>query len=189
MVTKVMVTGVKVGPHTTVKDFCDKVWDNINGKNNQYMRVDVVDDNYGTPHLLKNGVIVDRGSGTTVTFKTDFFFCSDNKARLYRIMAGYFATLARASNTGTQYFITQGSSEVSGALPDSTHLEAEFILVGHIIMLHAARNGFSRTIVRGNDSWPIYQHYSNVIVTTSCYLTVGLVPHGLCSTSITLGIV
>ena len=36
MVTKVMVTGVKVGkvgPHTTVKDFCDKVWDNINGKN------------------------------------------------------------------------------------------------------------------------------------------------------------
>ena len=28
MVTKVMVTGVKVGPHTTVRDFCDKVWDN-----------------------------------------------------------------------------------------------------------------------------------------------------------------
>ena len=23
-------------------------------------------------------------------------------------------------------------------------------------------------------SWPIYQHYSNVTVTTSCYLTVGL---------------
>ena len=45
----------------------------------------------------------------------------------------------------------QGSSEVSGALPDSTHLEAEFRLVGHI-MLHAARNGFSRTIVRGNDT-------------------------------------
>ena len=65
MVTKVMVTGVKVGPHTTVRDFCDKVWDNINGKNNQYMRVDLVADNYGTPHLLKNGVIVDRGSGTT----------------------------------------------------------------------------------------------------------------------------
>ena len=42
MVTKVMVTGVKVGPYTTVKDFCDKVCDNITGKNNQYMRVDVV---------------------------------------------------------------------------------------------------------------------------------------------------
>ena len=96
-----MVTGVKVGPHTTMKDFCDKVLDNINGENNQYMRVDVVYNNYGTPHLLKNGVILDRGSGTTVhvTFKTDFFFCSDNKAQLYRIMAGYFATLARASNT------------------------------------------------------------------------------------------
>ena len=53
MVTKVMVTGVKVGPHTTVKDFCDKVWDNITGKNNQYMRVDVVSDNYKSPHLLK----------------------------------------------------------------------------------------------------------------------------------------
>ena len=104
----------------------------ISGKNNQYMRVDVVGDNYESPHLLKNGVRVDRGSGTTVTFelesilpsnfKTDFFFCSDNKARLYRMMAGYFATLARDSATGTQYFITQGSSEVSGALPDSTHL-------------------------------------------------------------------
>ena len=160
MVTKVMVTGVKVGPHTTVKDFCDKVWDNINGKNNHYMRVDVVADNYETPYLLKNGVRVDRGSGTTVTFeleslfpsnfKTDFFFCCDNKARLYRIMAGYFATLARDSITGTQYFITQGSSEVSGALPDSTHLEADFRLVGH--MLHAARNGCSRTIFRGNDT-------------------------------------
>ena len=132
MVTKVMVTGVKVGPHTTVKDFCDKVWDNINGKNNHYMRSDVVADNYETPYLLKNGLRVDRGSETTVTFelesllpsnfKTDFFFCCDNKARLYRIMAGYFATLARDSITGTQYFITQGSSEVSGALPDSTHL-------------------------------------------------------------------
>ena len=42
MVTKVMVTGVKVGPHTTGKDFCDK-----------YMRVDVVADNYETPYLLK----------------------------------------------------------------------------------------------------------------------------------------
>ena len=83
-------------------------------------------------------------------FKTDFFFCSDNKARLYRMMAGYFATLARDSATGTQYFITQGSSEVSGALPDSTHLEADFRLVGH--MLYAARNGCSRTIVRGNDT-------------------------------------
>ena len=78
---------------------------------------------------------VDRGSGTIVTFelesvlplnfKTDFFFCSDNKARLYRIMAGYFATLARDPDTGTQYFITQGSSEVSGALPDSSHLGAD----------------------------------------------------------------
>jgi len=58
--------------------------------------------------------------------------------------------LARASSTGTKYFITQGSSEVSGALPDSTHLEADFRLVGH--MLHAARNGCSRTIVRGNDT-------------------------------------
>ena len=128
-------------------------------------------------------------------FKTDFFFCSDNKARLYGMMAGYFATLARDSATGTQYFITQGSSEVSGALPDSTHLEADFRLVGH--MLYAARNGCSRTIVRGNDtdicilvsySWPTYQHYSNATAPTSCYLTVGLVPHGLCSTSITLGI-
>ena len=188
MVTKVMVTGVKVGPHTTVKDFCDKVWDNINGKNNHYMRVDVVADNYETPYLLKNGVRVDRGSGTTVTFelesllpsnfKTDFFFCCDNKARFYTIMAGYFATLARDSITGTQYFITQGSSEVSGALPDSTHLEADFRLVGH--MLHAARNGCSRTIVRGtiqisvSYSWPIYQHYSNVTVTTSCYLVLEL---------------
>ena len=54
------------------------------------------------------------------------------------------------SNTGTRYFITQGSSEVSSALPDSTHLEADFRLVGH--MLHAARNGCSRTIVRGNDT-------------------------------------
>ena len=26
------------------------------------------------------------------------------------------------SNTGTRYFITQGSSKVSSALPDSTHL-------------------------------------------------------------------
>ena len=34
MVTKVMVTGVKVGPHTTVRDFGDKVWDNINGNKN-----------------------------------------------------------------------------------------------------------------------------------------------------------
>ena len=66
------------------------------------------------------------------------------------MMAGYFATLARDSATGTQYFITQGSSEVSGALPDSTHLEADFRLVGH--MLYAARNGCSRTIVRGNDT-------------------------------------
>ena len=61
------------------------------------------------------------------------------------MMAGYFATLARDSTTGTQYFITQGSSEVSGA-----HLEADFRLVGH--MLYAARNGCSRTIVRGNDT-------------------------------------
>ena len=53
MVTKVLVTVVKVGPYTTVKDFCDKVWDNITGKNNQYMRVDVVSDNYKSPHLLK----------------------------------------------------------------------------------------------------------------------------------------
>ena len=66
------------------------------------------------------------------------------------MMAGYFATLARDSATGTQYFITQGSSEVSGALPDSTHLEADFRLVGH--MLYAARNGCSRTIIRGNDT-------------------------------------
>ena len=29
MVTKVLVTVVKVGPYTTVKDFCDKVWDYI----------------------------------------------------------------------------------------------------------------------------------------------------------------
>ena len=43
----------RVGPYTTVKDFCDKVWDNITGKNNQYMRVDVVSDNYKSPHLLK----------------------------------------------------------------------------------------------------------------------------------------
>ena len=85
-----------------------------------------------------------------VTITSEFFFCSDNKARLYRMMAGYFATLARDSATGTQYFITQGSSEVSGALPDSTHLEADFRLVGH--MLYAARNGCSRTIVRGNDT-------------------------------------
>ena len=136
------------------------MWDYITGKNNQYMRVDVVSDNYKSPHLLKNGVRVDRDSVTTVifelesilpsNFKTDFFFCSDNKARLYRMMAGYFATLARDSATGTQYFITQGSSEVSGALPDSTHLEADFRLVGH--MLYAARNGCSRTIVRGNDT-------------------------------------
>ena len=34
MVTKVMVTGVKVGPHTTMKDFCDKVLENINGNKN-----------------------------------------------------------------------------------------------------------------------------------------------------------
>ena len=53
MVTKVLVTVVKVGPYTTVKDFCDKVWDYITGKNNQYMRVDVVSDNYKSPHLLK----------------------------------------------------------------------------------------------------------------------------------------
>ena len=112
MVTKVMVTGVKVGPHTTVKDFCDKVWDNINGKNNRYMRVDVVADNYETPYLLKNGVRVDRGSGTTVTFelesllpsnfKTDFFFCSDNKARLYIIMAEWQVTLLLWLETPTQ---------------------------------------------------------------------------------------
>ena len=38
-------------------------------------------------------------------------------------------------------------------------------------------------------SWPTYQHYSNATAHTSCYLTVGLVPHGLCSTSIILGIV
>ena len=157
MVTKVLVTVVKVGPYTTVKDFCDKVWDYITGKNNQYMRVDVVSDNYESPHLLKNGVRVDRGflsfeldSILHSNFKTDFFFCSDNKARLYRMMAGYFATLARDSTTGTQYFITQGSSEVSGALPDSTRLEADFRLVGH--MLHAARNGCSCTIVRGNET-------------------------------------
>ena len=84
----------------------------ISGKNNQYMRVDVVGDNYESPHLLKNGVRVDRGSGTTVTFElesilpsnfqTEFFFCSNNKALLYRLMAGYFATLARDSATGTQ---------------------------------------------------------------------------------------
>ena len=109
------------------------------------MRVDVVSDNYESPHLLKNVVRVDRGSGTTVTFeldsilpsnfKTDFFFCSDNKARLYRMMAGYLTTLARDSTTGTQYFITQGSSEVSGALPDSMHLEADFRLFGHICFM------------------------------------------------------
>ena len=55
-VTKVMVTGVKVGPHTTVKDFCDKVWDKINGKNNHYMRVDEVADNYETPYLLNKNM-------------------------------------------------------------------------------------------------------------------------------------
>ena len=100
------------------------------------------------------------------------------------MMAGYFATLARDSATGTQYFITQGSSEVSGALPDSTHLEADFRLVGH--MLYAARNGCSRMIqISVSYSWPTYQHYSNATAPTSCYLTVGLVPHGLCSTSIT----
>ena len=85
----------------------------------------MVADNYETLHLLKNGVRVDRGSGTTVTFelesilpsnfKTDFLFCSDNKARLYRLMAGYFATLARDSDsTGTEYFISHHPRFIRG---------------------------------------------------------------------------
>ena len=37
------------------------------------MRVDVVADSYGTPHLLKNGVIVDRGSGTTNIWAWKYF--------------------------------------------------------------------------------------------------------------------
>ena len=156
MVTKVMASSVSVGGNTTVKDFCDKVWGYINNK--KYDRIDVVGDNYETPHLLKNSTRVDRGSGTTVAFdldsrlpanfKSDFFFCSINKARLYRIMTGYFNVLAQ--QTDTQIFITQGSSEVSNALPDSTHLEADFRLIGHLI--NAAQSGCTQTVVRGNDT-------------------------------------
>ena len=155
MISKLMVATLN-SSCVTVKDFCNKVWSYINSK--KYSRVDIVGDNYETPHLLKNSTRVDRGSGTTVNFdldselpsnfKTDFFFCSTNKARLYRLMSDYFATLTEDSDT--EFFITQGSSEVSGRLPHSTHLEADFRLICHVI--HAVDSGVNQTIVRGNDT-------------------------------------
>ena len=64
-------------------------------------------------------------------------------------MADHFAELARGEDK--EYFITQGDSEVlNNSLPNSSHLEADYRLVTHV--LHAAQNGYTSTTVRGNDT-------------------------------------
>ena len=69
MVTKVQVSVLNIDHTTTFKDFFDQVWRYINNKH--YTRIDVVGDNYETPHILKNSTREDRGTGTTVNFDID----------------------------------------------------------------------------------------------------------------------
>ena len=73
----------------------------------------------------------------------------ENKNMLDELMTKYFID-TKIENVSTVYVITHGKETLVGSVPSSTHMEADYRLVGQI--LHAIRCGYNCTTVRANDT-------------------------------------
>ena len=65
-------------------------------------------------------------------------------------MTKYFADFKTGENLHPRFVITQGRDTLLGSLPQYTHLEADYRIVGHI--LDAIQEGYTSTMVRANDT-------------------------------------
>ena len=126
-----------------VKEFADKLWTIIELSFGQFSRRDVVTDNYFDPHPLKDHARTERGSGTTSVdisldsplpknFTTDFMLNTANRAALYKLLTDYFVEKSADALSST-FVITQGKNTVRGNMPLSTHLEADYRIVTHVL--------------------------------------------------------
>ena len=72
-----------------------------------------------------------------------------NKAALYKLLTDYFVEKSADALSST-FVITQGKKTVRGNMPLSTHLEADYRIVTHV--LDAIKCGYTSSTVRGNDT-------------------------------------
>ena len=69
---------------------------------------------------------------------------------MYYLMAEYFAEKCSRPYYTSTFVITEGRRTVKGNMPSSTHLEADYRIVGHV--LEALKCGYQSTSVRANDT-------------------------------------
>ena len=145
----------------TIKNLCDQVWQNIEELRveNSCTRIDIVSDDYQNEHPIKSKTRASRGQGTKVAFELDSRFKSkigdflhneDNKDGLYTIMTNYFKKKIAETSDNSIYVMVYGEETILGSVPTSTHREADYRIVLHVI--DGIARGFLKIIVRANDT-------------------------------------
>ena len=162
MITVLTIRVINTNRVNTFMKLFDEIWTAIHNLGS-FQRLDIVSDNYTDSHLLKGQTRSGRGRGTTVKFKlsdkvpsnlkTDFLLSTENKRALYDMMADYFTESKVGQyvfKVSTKYVITKAKEVLVGSMPSSSHIEADYRIVTHII--DGARNGMKSALVRANDT-------------------------------------
>ena len=149
---------------TTYRDFYAKVYDHIIAMGKSYERIDIVTDNYLSPHPLKEITRKGRGSGAQVQFSEESSFNGpqfrehvltnvNNKCLLYKQIINF---MYHKSLVNTKLIVMTDQEKVlsndeSLVMEDCSHLEADYRIITHAC--HIVRHSKIFTItVRSSDT-------------------------------------